>query len=122
MLGIIGFAYVGINTDVNLNKDTKVNEVTKELKPRKASRKANSFIVENNYNNTIAHWSQNEDLSFLQTEQEEENQEIANEIVDKFLQCMEMVNRDLNQKEKKNESKTADMPQRETTIYQNDVL
>ena len=122
MLGIIGFAYVGINTDVNLNKDTKVNEVTKELKPRKASRKANSFIVENNYNNPIAHWSPNEDLSFLQTEQEEENQEIANEIVDKFLQCMEMVNRDLNQKEKKNESKTADMPQRETTIYQNDVL
>lgn len=122
MLGIIGFAYVGINTDVNLNKDTKVNEVTKELKPRKASRKANSFIVENNYNNPIAHWSQNEDLSFLQTEQEEENQEIANEIVDKFLQCMEMINRDLNQKEKKNESKTADMPQRETTIYQNDVL
>lgn len=122
MLGIIGFAYVGINTDVNLNKDTKVNEVTKELKPRKASRKANSFIVENNYNNPIAHWSQNEDLSFLQTEQEEENQEIANEIVDKFLQCMEMVNRDLNQKEKKNEPKTADMPQRETTIYQNDVL
>lgn len=122
MLGIIGFACVGINTDVNLNKDTKVNEVTKELKPRKASRKANSFIVENNYNNPIAHWSPNEDLSFLQTEQEEENQEIANEIVDKFLQCMEMVNRDLNQKEKKNESKTADMPQRETTIYQNDVL
>lgn len=122
MLGIIGFACVGINTDVNLNKDTKVNEVTKELKPRKASRKANSFIVENNYNNPIAHWSPNEDLSFLQTEQEEENQEIANEIVDKFLQCMEMVNRDLNQKEKKDESKTADMPQRETTIYQNDVL
>lgn len=122
MLGIIGFACVGINTDVNLNKDTKVNEVTKELKPRKASRKANSFIVENNYNNPIAHWSPNEDLSFLQTEQEEENQEIANEIVDKFLQCMEMVNRDLNQKEKKDESKTADVPQRETTIYQNDVL
>ena len=122
MLGIIGFACVGINTDVNLNKDTKVNEVTKELKPRKASRKANSFIVENNYNNPIAHWSPNEDLSFLQTEQEEENQEIANEIVDKFLQCMEMVNRDLKQKEKKDESKTADMPQRETTIYQNDVL
>lgn len=110
--GIIGFTEVGVNTDLNLNtkvtKDTKVNEVTKELKPQKASRKVNSFLDGNDYNNPTAHWSQNEDLSFLQIEQEEENQEIDNEIVDKFLQCMEMIHGELNQKEKRKNSKTAD--------------
>ena len=84
------------NTNEVLNTEPSLVERRKQSRVKKST----SFLKENYYNSPIAHWSDNKDLKFLQVE-EEQNQETADETVDKFIRCLEVINGDLGSKGKK---------------------
>ena len=87
---------VAVNTNEVLNAEPNLVESRKQSRVKKS----NSFLKENYYNSPISHWTDNKDLKFLQIE-EEQNQKTADETVDKFIRCLEVINGDLGSKRKK---------------------
>lgn len=87
---------VVVNTNEVVNTESNIVESRRQSLVKNSS----SFLKENYYNSPVAHWSDNKDLKFLQIE-EEQNQETADETVEKFIRCLEVINGDLGSKKKK---------------------
>ena len=92
--------------DTNEVVNTEPNLV--ESRRQSLVKNSSSFLKENYYNSPIAHWSGNKDLKFLQIE-EEQNQETADETVEKFIRCLEVINGDLGSKKKKKKNGKNDL-------------